>query len=259
MGDYAVVNGVRLYHELHGDARSKKTPLVLIHGGIGGIEMFGPNLPALSRDRRVIALDLQGHARTKDIDRPLRHELMADDVAALVKHLRIPRVDVMGYSLGGGVALHLAIRHPDVVRRMVVIGRAIKRSGNYPEITAAFERMGPHSAANMKHSPLFKMYPDVDWPRLFEKTAEMERRDYDWSADVAKISAPIMWVYADADMITPAHMLEIWSLFGGGQRDAGLDGSARPRAQLAVVPGTTHYNILATTAVADLVRPFLEG
>lgn len=118
-------------------------------------------------------------------------------------------------------------------------------------------KMGEY--ADVKHSPLYSMYPDVDWPTLFAKTGEMERRDYDWSADVARISAPTMWMFADADMITSTHLLEIWSLFGGGERDAGLDGSKRPRAQLAVVPGRTHYDILATTIVSDLVRPFFDG
>lgn len=259
MGEYATVNGVRLYYELHGQDSSKTTPIVLLHGGIGGIEMFGPNIGALARDRRVIGVDLQGHARTKDIDRPLRHEFMADDVAALIAHLGLNAVDVMGYSLGGGVALQLAVRHPQAVRRLVIIGRAISKRGYYPEIAAVFDTMGAHTAANMQRSPLYRMYPDVDWPTLFTKTGEMERRDYDWSPDVAKITAPIMWMFADADMITPAHLLEIWSLFGGGERDAGTDGSKRPRAQLAIVPGTTHYNILATTIVTDLVRPFLDS
>jgi|SRR5689334_13261224 len=258
MGEYATVNGVRLYYELHGEP-STKTPIVLLHGGIGGIEMFGPNIAELARDRRVIGVDLQGHGRTKDIDRPLRHEFMADDIAALLTCLDLSAVDVMGYSLGGGVALQLAIRNPKAVRRLVVIGRAISKRGYYPEIGAVFDTMGAHTAANIQRSPLYKMYPDVDWPTLFTKTGEMERRDYDWSADVAKIAAPIMWMYADADMVTPAHLQEIWSLFGGGQRDAGIDGSKRPRAQLAIVPGTTHYNILATTIVADLVRPFLDN
>ena len=257
MGEYAVANGVRFYYELHGKA-SGSTPIVLFHGGIGGIEMFGPNIAALARDRQVIGVDLQGHGRTRDVDRPLRHESMADDIAALITQLGFSAVDVIGYSLGGGIALQLAIRHPEAVRRLVVIGRAITKKGYYPEIAAVFDTMGPHTAANMKRSPLYSMYPDVDWPTLFTKSGEMERRDYDWSSDVAKIAAPIMWMYADADMITPAHLLEIWSLFGGGERDAGVDGSKRPRAQLAIVPGTTHYNILGTTIVADLVRPFLS-
>jgi pimeloyl-ACP methyl ester carboxylesterase len=198
----------------------------LIHGGI---EMFGPTIPILAQDHRVIAVDLQGHGRTKDIDRTLRDEHMGDEIAALVGHLGIRAVDVIDYSLGGGVALHMAIRHPQVVRRLVVIGRAIKHGGYYPEIAEAFDKVGPHIAANMKRSPLYTMYPDVDWPTLFTKTAEMERRDYDWSADVASISAP-MWMFANADMITRGHLLEIWasSAAVSASRTRRLEEATRP-------------------------------
>src|SRR5258706_12393608 len=108
-GKYADVNGIKLYYEIRGSGR----PLVLLHGGLGAIEMFGPNLPALARGRKVIAVDLQGHGRTADVDRPLSVATMADDIAALLEHLKIERADVMGYSLGGGVALQTAIRHPE--------------------------------------------------------------------------------------------------------------------------------------------------
>src|SRR6266566_6134154 len=110
-GHYADVNGIKLYYEIHGSGK----PLVLLHGGLGAIEMFGPNLPALAKGRQVIAVDLQGHGRTADIDRPIRTELMADDIAALIRHLKLERPDIMGYSLGGGVAVHTAIRHPELV------------------------------------------------------------------------------------------------------------------------------------------------
>src|SRR5438876_3236848 len=116
-GQYADVNGIKLYYEIHGTG----APLILLHGGLGAISMFGPNLPALAKGRQVIAVDLQGHGRTADIDRPLSPELMADDIAALIKHLKLERPDVMGYSLGGGVALQTAIRQPEVVSKHVVI------------------------------------------------------------------------------------------------------------------------------------------
>src|SRR5687768_5497240 len=132
---YADVNGIKLHYEIHGTGR----PLVLLHGGLGAIEMFGPNLPALAKGRQVIAVDLQGHGRTADIDRPLDPQLMADDIAALIRHLGLGRADIMGYSLGGGVAVHTAIRHPGVVNRLVVVSTPFRRNGFYPEILAQQE------------------------------------------------------------------------------------------------------------------------
>src|SRR4030095_10493075 len=128
-GNYATVNGLKMYYEIHGAGK----PLILLHGGLGAIEMFGPNLPVLAKRRQVIAVDLQGHGRTADIDRPIRLELMADDIAALIKHLGLERADVMGYSMGGGVALRTAIQHPELVRKLVAISIPFKRSGWYPE------------------------------------------------------------------------------------------------------------------------------
>jgi pimeloyl-ACP methyl ester carboxylesterase len=257
-GEYANVNGLRIYYERHGPADAKGPPLVLLHGGVGGITMFGPNLSALAAGRAVIAVELQGHGHTADIDRPLRFELMADDIAALLAQLRIPQADVMGYSMGGGVALQIAIRHPQLVRRLVVVSAPVKRSGFFPEVLAAFDHMGPEAGAAMKQSPLATMYPTVNWATLFTKIGDMARQNYDWSADVAKITSPTMLIFADADAVTPVHIMEMWGLLGGGKRDAGLDGSGRPPGRLAIVPGATHYDILSTDAVARLVVPFLE-
>jgi len=257
-GQYADVNGLRMYYERHGRADAKGPPLVLLHGGVGGITMFGPNLPALAASRAVIAVELQGHGHTADIDRPLRYELMADDIAALLAQLKIPQADVMGYSMGGGVALQITIRHPQLVRRLVVVSEPVKRAGFFPEVLAVFDHMGPQAGAAMSQSPLATMYPTVNWATLFTKIGEMERQNYDWSADVRKITSPTMLIFADADAVTPAHIMEMWGLFGGGQHDAGLDGSGRPSGRLAIVPGTTHYDILSTDAVALLVAPFLD-
>ena len=258
-GHYASVNGLQLYYEIHGDPHGR-VPLVILHGGVGGIAMFGPNLGTLAQGRRIIAVELQGHGRTADIDRPLRYEHMADDVAGLLTTLEVERADIMGYSLGGGVALQTAIRHPGKVRRLVIISRQFKSTGLFPEVQAAFEHMGPETGAPVERSPLAQMYPRVNWRTLFAKVGEMERAKYDWSAEVAKVSAPVLLVFADADSITPAHMLEFWQLLGGGLRDAGLDGSLRPGGrELAIIPGTTHYNVLATDAVARLAIPFLDS
>jgi pimeloyl-ACP methyl ester carboxylesterase/uncharacterized protein YndB with AHSA1/START domain len=253
-GRYASVNGLELYYEVHGTGE----PLMLLHGGVGAIEMFAPVLPILAQGRQVIAVDLQAHGRTADIDRPLRYELMAEDIAALMKDLGIDRADLMGYSLGGGVALRTAIQHPQRVRKLVLISIPFKREGWYPEVLDAMARMGPEAAEGMKQSPWFQLYPNVDWPALFSKLGDLLRKDYDLSKEVAAIKVPTMIVFADADAVRPAHVMEFYRLLGGGQKDAGWDGSGRPTAQLAILPGYTHYNILSCPALATVVIPFLE-
>jgi len=261
---YADVNGLSLWYEEHGAGE----PLILLHGGLGMGEMFGPILPALEKGRRVITVDLQAHGHTADADRPLRYETMADDVAALIGHLGLAQVDLLGYSLGGGTALRLAIAHPGLVRRLVLVSAACRREGWYPESRAGMDQMGAHLAEGMKQSPIYQVYAQIaprvqDWPVLLDKTGDLLRQDYDWSADIARITAPVMLVYADADAIQPAHIVEFYALLGGGQRDANWDGSARPVARLAILPGFTHYDLfaspeLAATAVSYLDQPSLE-
>lgn len=252
---YAPVNGLQLYYETRGTGE----PLILLHGGVVGIVMFGPNLEALAQNRRVIAVELQGHGRTLDIDRPLSYEAMADDVAALMRHLDIPRADVMGLSLGGGVALQTVIRHPHLVRKLVIVAAPCRRDGWFPEVRAEFDEMGPAQGEPMRRSPFAELYPHIDWPALFGRIGELQRRDYDWSAEVRAIRAPAMLVFADADAVRPEHIVEFFSLLGGGQRDAGLDGSRRPVSRLAILPGLTHYEIASSPAVAAAVNPFLEA
>jgi len=258
---YAPVNGLEMYYAVHG-APTGRPPLVLLHGGVAAGETFDPLLPALIESRQVVTADLQAHGRTRDVDRPLRCESMADDVAALLAHLNLGRVDCLGYSMGGGVALQTAIRHPQVVGRLVVASMTIKRDGSYPEVLAIFDQMeanAPQIAEQMRHSPLAERYPDADWAAVFAKIGEMGTQDYDWSAAVAALTAPTMLVFADADSIRPAHIVEFWELLGGGRRDAGLDGSARPTARLAVLPGTTHYDLLAFPGLAAIVTSFLDA
>src|SRR6266403_1895115 len=252
---YAPVNGLKLYYEIHGTGE----PLVLLHGGVVGITMFGPNLAALSEKRKVIAVELQGHGHTSDIDRPLSFESMADDIAALIKYLGVDKTDVMGYSLGGGVALQTAIRHPESVRKLVVVSAPFKRDGFYPEVLATIEQMGPSAGERMKQSPLYQLYPNVNWARLFTKLGDLLRKDYDWSKEVARIKAPTMIVFADADAVRAAHIMEFYGLLGGGHKDAGLDGSGRPAAQLAILPGLTHYSMSFSPALSTIVSPFLDA
>jgi pimeloyl-ACP methyl ester carboxylesterase len=257
---YADVNGLSLYYEEHGSGE----PLVLLHGGIGASEMFAAILDDLAAARRVIAVDLQGHGHTADIDRPLRPELMAGDIAALIEHLGLERADVMGYSMGGLVALRTAIQHPGSVRRLVLVSIAFRRDGSFPEVLAAIDAMGPEIAEMIKQAPVYEHYARVaprpeDWTQHVAKTADAIKVDYDWTAEVTALAPPTMLVYADADSVRPEHMIEFFRLLGGGRRDAGVDGSGRPTARLAILPGTTHYDIVASPALAPAVLPFLEA
>ena len=161
-------------------------------------------------------------------------------------------------TLGGGVALRTAIQHPQVMRKLVLIATTFKRDGLYPEVLAAMDQMGPQVAGGMRHSPLSQLYPNADWPGLFTKLADRLRQKYDWPNDVAGMKAPTMIVFADADAIGPAHIIEFFELLGGGRKDAGLDGSGKAASQLAILPGFTHYNILACPALAPLLTAFLD-
>jgi pimeloyl-ACP methyl ester carboxylesterase len=255
---YAEVNGLSLYYEEHGSGE----PLVLLHGGVAGTEIFAAMLPALAAGRRVILVDLQGHGRTGEIDRPLRPELLAGDVAALIERLGLERADVLGYSLGAAVAFRLAVEHAERVHRLILVSIPFRRAGSHPEVVAAFDQFGPEMAEPMKPSPAYQHYAQhapraEDWGEHIAKTSELLKDDYDWTDDVPKITARTLLVYADADSIRPAHIVEFFGLLGGGLRDAGWDGSARPSNQLAILPGTTHYDIYLSPALPEAVISFL--
>jgi pimeloyl-ACP methyl ester carboxylesterase len=261
-GQYAEVNGINLYYETHGTGR----PLVLLHGGLGSGEMFGPVLPALAERHQVIAPDLQGHGRTADIDRPIDVRFMADDVAALIGHLGLEKPDVVGYSLGGGVALHTAARHPDAVRRLVAGSITIRRDAIYPEILAQQGQVGADAAEFMKDTPMYELYQRVaprpeDFPRLLDKMGQSMAKDYDFSEDVRGLQVPTLIVAADADMAPPSHYVDMFRLLGGGLRDGGWAGEGRPPGghALAIMPGVTHYNLFSSPLFAAVVLGFLDS
>jgi pimeloyl-ACP methyl ester carboxylesterase len=258
---YAEVNGLSLHYQPHGSGDG--APLVLLHGGFGAAEMLGPVLPALAETRRVIAVDLQGHGRTADIDRPLRPEALADDIAGLIESLGLARADLMGYSLGGLTALRTAIQHSNLINHLVVVSVPGRRSGNHPEVVAQMDELHPDLAEMMKQTPIYEHYSRVspraeDWPVLVAKMGELLKRDYDWTDEIAKITAPTILVFADADATQPGHIVELFALLGGGLRDAGVDGSGRPAARLAILPGATHYDLLFSPLLAPAVTPFLD-
>ena len=259
-GHYAEVNGLHLYYETYGAGR----PLILLHGGLGSGEMFGPVLPVLAERHLVIAPDLQGHGRTADIDRPIDVRLMADDIAALIEHLGLDRPDVVGYSLGGGVALLTAIKYPDKVRRLVSASANIRRNAIYPDMLAQQGQVGAAAAEFMKDTPMYQLYQRVaprpeDFPRLLDKMGAGMAKDFDFTEEVRGLQVPTLIVAADADMAPPSHYVEVFGLLDGGHRDGGWMGDGRPKGghALAILPGLTHYNLFSSPLFAAVTLAFL--
>jgi pimeloyl-ACP methyl ester carboxylesterase len=221
-GQYAEVNGINLYFETLGTGR----PLILLHGGLGSGEMFGPILPALAEQHQVIAVDLQGHGRTADIDRPIDIRLMADDIAALIDLLGLDKPDVVGYSLGGGVAFFTAVKYPEKVGRLVMTSANIRRDAIPAEMLAQQAQVNAAAAEFMKDTPMYKLYQQVaprpeDFPRLLDKIGESMAQDFDYTEEVRSLQVPTMIVAADADMAPPSHYVEMFKLLDGGLREGG--------------------------------------
>lgn len=257
---YATVNGAKIYYEIRG----KGEPLVLLHGGLGSIGMYSTStLAALSATRKVIAIDMPGHGHSTGIDRPMSYASLADDIAGVIKQLGLGSVELAGYSLGGGTALQLTIRHPELVKKLVVISSPYKRKAWHPEILAGMDHMDAAAAEAMKPSPMYQLYasiaPDKNkWVTLVTQTAAALRNDYDWSAGVKAIKVPVLLVFGDADAIPTAEMPRFYELLGGGQRDAGWDNAAAPVSSLAILPQTSHYNILQSPLLTSCIVPFLQ-
>jgi pimeloyl-ACP methyl ester carboxylesterase len=247
--------------ERHGSGR----PLILLHGGLGSGEMFGPILPLLASGHEVILPDLQAHGRTADVDRPLDVGTMADDIAALIDELGLDRPDVMGYSLGGGVALHLAVRHPEKVRRLIVVSAHIRRDAIDPAMLAQQGQVSAAAAEFMTDTPMYQLYQRVapkpeDFPRLLDKIGASMAQDFDFSAEVAGLQVPTLIAAADADMAPPSHYVEVFRLLDGGLRDGGWMGEGRPKGghALAIIPNATHYNVFLSPLLAAAALAFLE-
>ena len=260
-GQYADINGLHLYYEVHGEGR----PLIALHGGLGSGEMFAPILGALSEHRQVILPDLQGHARTADIDRPIDYRLMADDIAGLIRHLGLERPDVLGYSIGGGTAFWTAVQHPELLGRLVLVSVQFKFAALYPEIQAAQQQLSGAAAPMMEPSPIYQHYLRVaprpeDFPRLLDKVGAAIGAPTDLTEEVRGLEVPTLIVAADADMAPPSHYAEVFGLLGGGRRDGGWMGEGRPKGghALAILPNETHYSIVASPLLAAAALAFLD-
>lgn len=261
VGNYALVNGLEMYYEVYGRGDGVRQPLVLLHGGFQTIDALGPILPALAHTRQVIAVELEGHGRTADLDRPLSCEQMAQDVAGLLDQLGLERADIFGYSMGGITSLRLASRYPHLVRKLVVVSAIYGNAGFYPATTVGWPNM---SAEGFVGTPMEQEYTEkaadpAHWPVFVDKMKHLLMDFPGWPAsDIQSIAAPTLILLGDADFVRPEHAIEMFRLLGGARDDGGM--GPLPASQLAVLPGTTHFNILdRTDLLLPIVTQFLDA
>jgi len=257
---HAAVNGVNYYYAVYGTGE----PLLLLHGGLGQIEMFGPNLTKLSQSRQVIGVDLQGHGRTPLGDREISLIDMGNDMAGVVKKLGYDKVDALGYSLGGGVALQFAAQHPQMVRRLALVSTLFAQDGFYPEMLPQQAAVSAAMAEQMKETPMYKSYMAIaphpeEFPKLLDAMGAYMRKPYDWSAHVKKLTMPVILIYGDSDMIRPEHIVKFYQLLGGGLKDAGWQREHMSQNRLAILPNITHYEMGLAPQLVDAALPFLNG
>jgi pimeloyl-ACP methyl ester carboxylesterase len=224
--------------------------------------MFSALSPTLALNHQVIGVDLYGHGRTALTDRPLRFEHLADDIAALIEHLELEKADVLGFSLGGAVALQTAIRHPELVNKLVLISSPFKRSGWLLEHRTGMAAIAPE---NFLDSPIYQDYLRLapkpeDFPRLATNMREALTEEYDWTEPVAALKIPTLIITGDSDGVPPSHAAEFYALLGGGLQDAGWNGEHLIASRLAILPGATHYNIhLRADLLLPVLVPFLDS
>lgn len=253
-------DGVNYYYEIHGQGE----PLLLLHGGLGSIDMFGPILPAFAKQRQVIAVDLQGHGRTTLGERPIDLVSIGNDLAMLLRKLDYDTVDVVGYSFGGGAGFRLAVQYPGLVRRLVIVSAPFAQEGFYPEMLPQQAAVGAAMVEQMKPTPMYQSYIKLaprpaDFPRLLDRMGEFMRKPYDWTEDVKKLKGPVMLVYGDADMVRPEHIVRSFQLLGGGLKDAGWQREHMSKNRLAILPNLTHYEMFLSPALVTTLLPFLNG
>jgi len=260
-GYAAAAQGLQVYYEIHG----KGEPIVVMAGGLAGVTSMTQTIVPLSRQRQVIGIELEGHGHTALRKTPMSHERNGDDVAAVLRHLKIAKADVAGYSHGGDAAIRMAIQHPEMVRNLIVISTAAERDGWYPEVLKGMEAVSSAQAEQMKQSPMYQQwYAPVaphpeQFPQLLDRMGELMKKDYDWRAEIAKLRMPTLLLFADHDAVSMRHITEFFALFGGGVRDAGWEGTPKlSRARLAIVPGYTHYNFGMGPDIARVIEAYLD-
>ncbi len=237
---YANLNGLKTYYEIQGVGR----PLVLLHGGLCTIDTcFGKLRPLLARNWKTVAIELQGHGHTADVDRPLTFEQMAEDTATLLRQLKIEKADFLGYSIGGGVALQIAMRYPELVHKLVVIGTTYSNDGLIPGLLENFKTMKPEDIPAVFREAYAREAPDPEqWPTLVSKVMKLGLEFKGLRPeDVQSIKIPILVMIGDADIVRPEHAVQMFRLF--------------PHAQLAVLPLTDHFSPVTR---ADWIAPMIE-
>ena len=254
---YAPVNGLKMYYEIQGSGE----PVVLLHGAFMSItDDWRLWINELAKTRKVIAIELQGHGRTADIKRDITYENLSDDVAALLDFLKIPSADIVGYSLGGGVAIQTAIRHPEKVRKVVSISAPIRQNGwvkeandFWPNFKMEMMKGTPAETEREKLNPVPNSFP-----AFFEHIKAMAMRPYDFGADKLKATkAPFFFIHGDADGVRMEHIAEMYALKGGGSIHG--DMQPRPESRLAIIPNTTHVTLMnRMTTIVPMIIDFLD-
>jgi len=254
---YAPVNGLKMYYEVYGTGK----PLLLLHGAFNTIDMaFGMLIPELSKTRKVIAVEMQGHGRTADIDRPFSFEALADDVAALLKYLKVDSADILGYSMGGVTAWQVAIRHPEVVRRLIITSAVYKYEGWTPETRAILPTLTPEMFAQTPIKTEYdRLAPDPKhWTEFINKMKKFVTTSYNFGPEKIKaIKSPTLIITADGDGVLPEHAVEMFRLRGGGYM---VDFGPAPKTQLAILPGNSHISVMMQKDwLVSMITPFLDA
>lgn len=255
---YVAVNGLNMYYETHGPDSGQ--PLVLLHGGMSATgTSFGMLLPGLAQSRRIIALEQQAHGHTADIDRPLSFDQMADDTAAALQQLGITNADFFGYSVGAGIALQVAIRHRELVRKLVLASVSYNSAGMHPGLQEGMASLTPEAFAG---TPFYEEYLQIaprpeEFPRLVNRMKQLDSEVQDWPAEsIRAITAPTLLIYGDSDIIRPEHAVEMFRLLGGGVMG---DMVGLPNSQLAILPGTTHITVVhQVDLLLKIIPAFLD-
>lgn len=253
---YADVNGLKMYYEVYG----KGKPVVLLHGSFMNIISNWSQIIPMLADRQVIVAEMQAHGRTRDIARPLSFEAMADDVSGLLKHLQVDSADILGYSMGGGVAFQFAVRHPEQLRRLVILSGSYAHNGWWPDVEASFSTT---TADMFKGSPIQTQWDSLGndpakFPEFFKKVMSIDLKPYDWSKDVKNIKAPIFMAIGDADGVRYEHAIELFRAKGGGKMG---DMHGLPKSRLAILPGTTHIGMIVQRPnwLIPMITDFLDS